>query len=131
MSGYDVNGETFVSRGFLVSVVDDDESFRRALVVSLVAFGFDTIGYSSAEEFIAGDSCCDCVVADVQMPGISGLELLRRIKISGSKLPVIIVTGRFESGIEAKAVAGGAVCFLMKPFEIDALISCLDRALAM
>jgi FixJ family two-component response regulator len=60
---------------------------------------------------------------------MSGLDLLRRLKARGTGLPVIMDTGRSEPGLEAKAAAGGAVCLLMKPFKIDALISCLDRAL--
>jgi FixJ family two-component response regulator len=63
------------------------------------------------------------------MPGMSGLDLIRLLTARGSKLPAIMVTGRLEPGLEAKAAAGGAVCLLMKPFEIDALMNCLERVL--
>lgn len=118
-----------MSREFLVSVIDDDDSFRGALVESLRSYGYGTKGFVSAEQFIAEDGFCDCLVTDIHMPGMSGLDLLRRLKASGSKLPVIMVTGRSGVGLEAKAAAGGAVCLLMKPFEIDALIGCLNKAL--
>jgi FixJ family two-component response regulator len=118
-----------VSRQLLVSVIDDDASFRLALVGSLRSLGYGTRGFTSAEEFIAEGESGDCLVTDIHMPGMSGLDLLRRLKARGTGLPVIMVTGRSEPGLEAKAAAGGAVCLLMKPFKIDALISCLDRAL--
>ena len=117
-----------MSREFLISVIDDDDSFRVALVGSLRSLGYETRGFESAEEFIAEGGSCNCVVTDLHMPGMSGLELIQRLKARGSKSPVIMVTGRSDPGLEAKAAAGGAACLLMKPFEIDALISCLNRA---
>jgi FixJ family two-component response regulator len=117
-----------VSREFLISVVDDDDSFREALVGSLDSLGYDTRGFVSAEEFIAEGGSCSCVVTDLHMPGMNGLELIEWLKACGSRLPVIMVTGRPEPGLEAKAAASGAVCLLMKPFELDALIVPLDRA---
>ena len=84
-----------------------------------------------AVEFIAGggEGSSDCLITDLHMPGMSGLDLIRQLKARNSKLPAIMVTGRSEPGLEAKAAANGAVCVLMKPFEADALIDHLERAL--
>ena len=118
-------------REFSISVVDDDESFRIALVGSLRSLGYGAKGFASAEEFISGggEGSSDCLITDLHMPGMSGLDLIRELTARNSKLPAIMVTGRSEPGLEAKAAAGGAVCLLMKPFEIDTLMSCLERAL--
>jgi FixJ family two-component response regulator len=120
-----------VSREFLISVIDDDESFRLALIGSLRSFGYGTRGFASAEEFFAseGGSLSDCIITDLHMPGMSGLDLIQQLSARGSTFPVILVTGRPEPGLEAKAAAGGAVCLLGKPFETEALIGCLERAL--
>ena len=116
---------------FLISVIDDDESFRLALVGALRSLGYRTQGFASAEEFIAGggEGSSDCIITDVHMPGMSGLDLIRQLAARGSTLPVILITGRSEPGLEIKAAANGAVCLLRKPFEMDALADCLERAL--
>jgi FixJ family two-component response regulator len=115
----------------LIAVIDDDDSFRMALAESLCSLGYGARGFASAEEFIAGDGegSCDCVVTDIHMPGMSGLDLKRLLVSRGSKLPVIMITARAEPGLEAKATSSGAVCLLRKPFESSALIGCLERAL--
>ncbi len=120
-----------VSKEPLVAVIDDDESFRMALAESLLSLGYDARAFASAEEFMAGDgqASCDCVVTDIHMPGISGLDLKRLLAAHGSTLPVIMITAHTESGLEVQAVSSGAVCLLRKPFETDALIECLERAL--
>ena len=120
-----------MSRKFAIAVIDDDESFRLALVGSLRSLDYDARGFASVEEFIAGsgDKSSDCVITDLHMPGMSGLDLIRQLKAGGSTLPAIMVTGRPEPGLEAKAAAGGAVCLLRKPFETDSLIDCLEKAL--
>jgi FixJ family two-component response regulator len=120
-----------VLREPLIAVIDDDDSFRMALAESLYSLGYGARGFASAEEFIAGDGegSCDCVVTDIHMPGMSGLDLKRLLVSRGSKLPVIMITARAEPGLEAKATSSGAVCLLRKPFESSALIGCLERAL--
>ena len=113
-----------------IAVIDDDDSFRVALVESLSSFGFETSGYASARDFIAGNrhGLCNLVVSDVHMPGMSGLDLIRHLTASGSKIPVVLITARSEAGLEARATAAGAACFLRKPFEIDNLIECIEGA---
>lgn len=120
-----------MSRKFAIAVIDDDKSFRLALVGSLRSLDYAARGFASVEEFIAasGDKSSDCVITDLHMPGMSGLDLIRQLKAGGSTLPAIMVTGRPEPGLEAKAAAGGAVCLLRKPFETDSLIDCLEKAL--
>jgi FixJ family two-component response regulator len=120
-----------VPREFLISVIDDDESFRTALVGLLRMLGYEARGFASAVEFInkGGEGSCDCIITDLNMPRMSGLDLIQLLIARGSTVPVIMVTGLSEPGLEAKAAASGAVCLLMKPFEEDALITSLETAL--
>ena len=118
-------------RAPLIAVIDDDEPFRTSLVESLDLLNYGAQGFASAEQFIAadGEKTCDCVITDIHMPGMSGFDLALFLMSRDSKVPVIMITARKEPGLEAKAIAAGAVCLLRKPFESSALISCLDRAL--
>jgi FixJ family two-component response regulator len=120
-----------VAKEPLIAVVEDDDSFRLALADSLRSLGYDAKEFASAEEFIAddGDATCNCVITDVQMPGMSGLELSRLLASREVPLPVIMITAVAEPGLEAKVAASGSVCLLKKPFQSDALIDCLQRAL--
>jgi len=120
-----------VSGEFVISVIDDDESFRTALIGLVCSLGYEAQEFASAVEFIdrGGEGSCDCIITDFNMPRMSGLDLIQLLTARGSTVPVIMVTGRSEPGLEAKAAAGGAVCLLMKPFEDDALIGYLERAL--
>jgi FixJ family two-component response regulator len=120
-----------VSGDIKISVIDDDESFRSALVELLLSLGYEARSFASAVEFIdrGGEGACDCIVTDFSMPGMSGLDLIQLLTARGSTVPVIMVTGHSEPGLEAEAAASGAVCLLIKPFKEDALIVCLERAL--
>jgi FixJ family two-component response regulator len=114
-----------------ISVVDDDESFRLAIVGSLRSFGYAAEGYASAEDFIAanGAGSSNCLITDIHMPGISGIDLVKMLQAQGAALPIIVITGRPEPGLETKVAALGAVGLLKKPFETEALIHCLEKAL--
>ena len=120
-----------VSTESLIAVIDDDDSFRAALVEALSSLGYGACGFASAEEFLAGDGAelYDCVITDVHMPGMSGFDLKRRLLAHDSGLPVIMTTADTEPGLEARAAAIGAVCLLRKPFKADALTHWLERAL--
>jgi len=120
-----------VSRERLIAVIDDDASFRVALVESLSSLGYSAHGFASAEEFIAGDGTepYDCAITDIYMPGMSGFDLMRQLLARHSSLPVIMITADAEPGLEARVAAIGAVCLLRKPFEADALTDCLERAM--
>jgi len=116
----------------LIAVVDDDESFRTALVESLHSLGYNVRGFASAEEFISPEVAVsyDCVISDIHMPGMSGLELARLLKGRTRELPVVLVTARSDFAIDAHAKSIGALRLLRKPFKIDALIDCLEKALS-
>ena len=120
-----------MTRERLIAVIDDDQSFRVALVESLSSLGYGARGFASAEEFIAGGRTepYDCVITDIYMPGMSGFDLMRRLLADQSSLPVIMITADAEPGLEARAAAVGAVCLLRKPFEAAALTDCLERAM--
>jgi FixJ family two-component response regulator len=120
-----------VPRELEIAVIDDDESFRMALVDSLSSLGYRADGYSSAEDYIRAiaDTSFDCVVTDIHMPGMSGLDLMQRLAARGLKIPVVLVTAHTELNLEARAAAAGAACLLRKPFEINDLIECIEGAL--
>jgi FixJ family two-component response regulator len=118
-----------VPRNREIAVIDDDESFRVALVDSLSSLGYGSSGYASAEDYLRaiGDRIFNCVVSDIHMPGMSGLDLLKRLAARGSTTPVVLITARSDSNLEARAAVAGAVCLLRKPFEIDDLIKCIEE----
>jgi FixJ family two-component response regulator len=119
-----------VSRDLEIAVIDDDQSFRVALVESLSSLGYGADGYASAEDYIGliGGKSFDCVVTDIHMPGMSGLDLMKRLAAGGSTIPVVLITARSDTNLEAKAAAAGAACLLRKPFEINDLIECIEGA---
>jgi FixJ family two-component response regulator len=119
-----------VSGNLAIAVIDDDESFRVALVESLSSLGYGCGGHASAEEYLraADDSSIDCVVSDIHMPGMSGLDLVKSRAARGSTTPVVLITARSDANLEARAAAAGAACLLRKPFEINDLIKCIEDA---
>lgn len=115
----------------LITIVDDDESLCQAIVGLLRSMGHEARGFGSAEEFLAvRDGRCACVISDVQLPGINGFDMVRRMHELGYRPPVIMITARTEEALEAEAEAIGAICLLRKPFESAELIDCVERALA-
>jgi FixJ family two-component response regulator len=123
--------ETRMAAEFLISIVDDDASMRDALVGLLRSLGYDARGFASAEDFLASDELdrFSCAITDIQMPGMSGFELKRRLDECHRRLPVIMITARSEPGLREQAKFSGASCFLRKPFETETLIDCLEKAL--
>jgi FixJ family two-component response regulator len=114
----------------LISIVDDDESMRLALAGLVRSFGFKVNLYESAEEFLsaaASERPC-CIISDVHMPGLSGIDLKRRLDHTADAAPVILITARSEPWLHAEARSSGAVCLLRKPFEADTLLECLRMA---
>jgi FixJ family two-component response regulator len=120
-----------VSTELHIAVVEDDEFFRMALVVSLTSLGYGARGFASAEHFIAedGDRSCDCVITDIHMPNVSGFDLKQLLTSRGSTKPVIMITAQAEPALETRAMAFGAICLLRKPFDDDVLIDVIERAL--
>ena len=120
-----------VSKEQTIAVIDDDGHFRAALVDSLLSLGYGAREFASAEEFIAlhGEFSCDCVITDVQMPGMCGFDLKQSLTARHCRVPVIMVTALAEPELNARAAASGAICLLRKPFAATALLACLSSAL--
>jgi FixJ family two-component response regulator len=87
-------------------------------------------GYASAEEYIhtVSGKSFNCVVTDIHMPGMSGLDLMKGLAAQGVTTPVVLITARSDTNLEAKAAAAGAACLLRKPFDINDLVKCIERA---
>ena len=114
-----------------VYVIDDDEAMRDSLDFLLGSADFDVRLFESAQQFLDILASVDfgCVVSDVRMPGIDGIELLKHLKASRSAFPVLIMTGHGDVPLAVEAMKLGAVDFLEKPFEDDRLIGMIDVAL--
>ncbi len=115
----------------LVAVVDDDESVRESLPDLLSELGFRARAFSSAEEFLASGSLeqTRCLILDIAMPGMTGLELQRHLKDRKRTIPIIFVTGKKDRGVREIALEEGAVSFLFKPFSDTALLDALNLAM--
>ena len=114
-----------------VAVVDDDASLRRSLGRLLNAYGFLAEEYASAEAFLARDrkTAIDCLVLDIDLGGMSGIDLQRRLKAEGIILPVIIITALEAGSVKAEAEKVGCVAYLQKQFSGAALIAAINKAL--
>jgi FixJ family two-component response regulator len=115
----------------VISIVDDDESVRVATRSLVRSLGFAADTFASAEDFLQSPRMNDsaCVITDVQMPGLSGVELQDRLLAQGNSVPIIFVTGFPGGDVEARAMKAGAVGFLRKPCDGSTLIKALDAAL--
>ena len=116
----------------LVAIVDDDESIRNATRDLLRAAGFSTATFEDAESFLASASRASaaCVVADIRMPGMTGLELYQALVASGDGIPTVIITAHPEDVTQSRAREAGITCYLSKPFAPDELVECVREALA-
>ncbi|GKQ55377.1 response regulator [Bradyrhizobium sp. Ce-3] len=116
----------------VISIIDDDLSVRTATDNLVRSLGYAVETYASAEEFLHSPHLNDtsCVIADVRMPAMSGLDLQSHLIASGRRFPFIFVTAFSVESDRVRALKAGAICFLIKPFDGDALIKCLDVALA-
>jgi two-component system response regulator FixJ len=115
-----------------VFVVDDDDAMRDSLDFLLTSAGCAVRTFDAAERLLEAltDSNCGCVISDVRMPGIDGLELLRRIKAARPGLPVVIITGHGDVPLAVEAMKLGAADFVEKPFDDERLIGVVQAALA-
>jgi len=120
-----------VKADILIGIVDDDHSLRNSLVRLVQSMGHEARGFSSAEELLQSQILdrCSCVITDVQMRGISGIELAAIITAEHNALPVIVITARSEPKLEEKAIESGAACFLRKPIDAELLVAKLSAAL--
>ena len=115
----------------LLSVVDDDESVRESLPDLLRKFGFAARAFSSAHEFLSSDSVDEtkCLILDVAMPGMTGLDLQQELTRRGHKVPIIFITAQKDINIREQAFRQGAAQFLYKPFSAAALLEALKETL--
>jgi FixJ family two-component response regulator len=120
-----------VSRSPIVCIIDDDASVR--IAVERIVRSMDLAAYTfvSCREFLESPQLhnAGCIVADVQMPGMSGLELQRSLKIRGMTTPLIFITAYPNEKLRKEALDAGAVCFLEKPFQGTSIVECIERAL--
>ena len=115
----------------IVAVVDDDEAVRAALSNLLASLDLGVATFASAEEFLASPACqtAACLITDVQMPGMSGLDLQRHLAGEGNRIPVILITAFPQDRLRQQAEAEGAFGFFAKPFDGRLMIDCIERAL--
>ena len=115
----------------LVSVVDDDESVRESLPDLLGEFGFAAKAFSSAEDFLESDCVggTRCLILDVAMPGMSGLDLQQELKQRGQPIPIVFITAQADEAVRARALEQGAAECLFKPFSDTALLAAVNAAL--
>ena len=115
----------------VIYIVDDDPSVRRGLTRLLKAAGFKVRAFASGNEFLdyAKPTENDCVVADVHMPGLNGLELQQALLADGMCVPIILMTGRDDQGARTAARSSGAAAFFTKPFDDQALIDTIKFAI--
>ena len=115
----------------LISIVDDDDSLRNSLNNLIRSVGFRAQGFSSAEAFLNSTQLHDtaCLILDVRMPGMSGLDLQRQMVADNSRIPIVFITSHGDDNARTRALEAGAVAFLYKPFREEALLKAIDVAL--
>ncbi|MCK1419561.1 response regulator [Bradyrhizobium sp. 180] len=115
----------------VISVLDDDPYVRAAINNLLESRGYIVHTFASAEEFLRSTDSTDtsCVIADVQMPSVTGIDLLTQMRAQGSSTPFIFITAFPEESVRVRALKAGASCFLGKPFAASDLMKCLEVAL--
>jgi FixJ family two-component response regulator len=115
----------------MISIIDDDDSVRESLQRLMRSVGFVVNVFASAEEFL--DSDClrntDCLILDVRLPGMNGLELQRHLATSHSEIPIIFITSYEDDEVRARALNAGAVDYFLKPFDDEDLLNAIDVAL--
>lgn len=116
----------------MISIIDDDENVRRATKSLVRSLGYDAEAFASAEEFLNSVllGTTSCLILDVQMPGMTGIELQSRLIAEGRRLPLIFITAYPDANIRECALNRGAVGFFGKPLNEQDLIDCLDEALS-
>jgi len=115
----------------LVAIVDDDESVQSALQDLIESDGLSTLCFGSAEQFLDSGARHDaaCLIADIRMPGISGLELQAKLKAERCRIPIIFITAHGDAGMRIQAMREGAVEFLSKPFDDAVLLEIVHAAI--
>jgi len=120
-----------MSREPLIAIVDDDDSFRESVQELLQSAGRRAVTFASAEQFLASGAAAtaDCLILDLRMPRTNGLELQRRLRAAGSRIPTIVITAHADDVSRGRALAAGAAAFLPKPLQPDVLLLAIDTEL--
>lgn len=115
----------------LVAIIDDDEALCSSLVDLMRATGYRAEPFLSGEAFLTSSECfdCDCIIADIHMPGMGGLDLVRELHGQGIMTPVILITALPDKHLDDEAASIGALCLLRKPFETSSLLDYVKRSL--
>ena len=115
----------------LISVVDDDESIRRTTTLLIESFGFRAAAFESAEKFLSSHDLNDasCLIVDVRMPGMNGLQLQSQLAAAGCLIPIIFITAYDDKESRRRAMQAGAVAFLGKPFSDELLLQTIRSTL--
>ena len=115
----------------LILIVDDDEAMREAIKGLIRSLGYRVEAVGSAQEFLSSRFVrrTSCLIADVQMPGMTGLELYRRLSTSEKPIPTILITAYPDDGVRERALSAGVIGYLSKPFEDNDLAACVRSAL--
>jgi FixJ family two-component response regulator len=121
-----------MARAPLISIVDDDDSLRRSLGNLLRSLGFRVQEFASAQAFIGAQNAREtaCLILDVRMPGMTGLDLQRHIAASGWRVPIVFITSHADDDARTRALADGAVAFLSKPFREKEILDAINAALS-
>jgi FixJ family two-component response regulator len=124
-------GESVLNDEPMIAIVDDDESVRIAMGGMVESFGYSPVTFESADQFLKSDKLPDasCLILDVQMPGMNGLDLYNALISSGRRIPTIFVTAFPDPRVRERALKAGGLCFLSKPFGRSDLLGCIQTAL--
>jgi FixJ family two-component response regulator len=115
----------------MIAIVDDDDCVRDGLEMLVRSLGYNASTFGSANEFLKSEQVHDtsCLITDVQMPGLSGLDLQDRLIAQGHRIPIIFITGHPDDNVRARAMKAGAVAFLGKPIDAGHFSGCVAKAL--
>ena len=116
----------------VISIVDDDQSVREAMARLIKSHGYIVRTFDSGSSLLNSEQCsdADCLIADVQMPGMTGLELHDRLVAAGERVPTILITAHPDEAVRLRALRGGVRCYLIKPIDEGDLLRCVRSAVA-
>jgi len=114
-----------------IAIVDDDKAVCQAIQGFVRSLGYDAFTFASAEDFLKSENIrgTSCLITDLQLPGLSGVDLQDRLIAAGYRIPTILITGHPSNSARARAMKAGAICFLAKPFKHNDLLAGLETAL--
>ena len=120
-----------MSENVVISIVDDYEPMREGITDVVGALGYSAASFASGEDFLNSDRVDDtsCLIADVCMPGMTGIELHSRLVAAGKAIPTVLITGYPDKGFRSGALSAGVICFLKKPFSDSDFLDCIRLAL--